>query len=84
MPESKTLVGRILNGILDEDTDDEELREQQLDAQQLPEYQMVRRYLGPAGMFAVSHEDGWSITGCFLSKETLQVVLKDVGGSKGK
>ena len=84
MPESKTLVGRILNGILDEDTDDEELREQQLDAQQLPEYQMVRRYLGPAGMFAVSHEDGWSITGCFLSKETLQVVLKDGGGSKGK
>ena len=84
MPESKTLVGRVLNAILDEDTDDEELREQKLDAQQLPEYQMVRRYLGPAGMFVVSHEDGWSITGCFLSKETLQVVLKDVTGSKGK
>ncbi len=84
MPEAKTLVGRVLNAILDEDTDDEELREQQLDARQLPEYQMVRRYLGPAGMFAVSHEDGWSITGCFLSKETLQVVLKDVSGSKGK
>ncbi len=83
MPESKTLVGRVLNTILDEDKDDEELREQQLDARQLPEYQMVRRYLGPGGMFAVSHEDGWSITGCFLSKETLQVVLKDVDGSKG-
>ena len=33
MPESKTLVGRVLNAILDEDTDDEELREQKLDAQ---------------------------------------------------
>ena len=84
MPESKTLVGRILNSILDEDTDDEELREQQIDARKLPEYQMVRRYLGPAGMFVVSHEDGWSITGCFLSKETLEVVLKDVGTSAGQ
>ena len=84
MPESKTLMGRILNAMLDEDTDDEELREQQLDATKLPEYQMVRRYLGPAGMFVVSRDDGWSITGCFLSKETLQVVLKDAGGSAGK
>ncbi|MDG2207765.1 MAG: hypothetical protein P8K78_07660 [Pirellulales bacterium] len=83
MPESKTLVGRILNAMLDEDTDDEELREQQLDATKLPEYQMVRRYLGPAGMYVVSHDDGWSITGCFLSKETLQVVLKGDGGSAG-
>ena len=66
------------------DLHDEELREQQIDARKLPEYQMVRRYLGPAGMFVVSHEDGWSITGCFLSKETLEVVLKDVGTSAGQ
>jgi hypothetical protein len=77
MPESKTLMGRLLNAILDEDTDDEQLREQRLDARKLPEYQMVRRYLGPAGMFVVSHDDGWLATGCFLSKETLQVVLKE-------
>ncbi len=76
MPESKTLVGRLLNAVLDEDTDDEELREQQLDARKLPEYQMVRRYLGPAGMFVVSHDDGWLVTGCFLSKETIQIVRK--------
>ena len=70
-------MGRLLNAILDEDTDDEQLREQRLDARKLPEYQMVRRYLGPAGMFVVSHDDGWLATGCFLSKETLQVVLKE-------
>ena len=76
MPAAKTLVGRLLNTVLDEDTDDEELRVQQLDARKLPEYQMVRRYLGPAGLFVVSHDDGWMATGCFLSKETIQVVLK--------
>lgn len=76
MPAAKTLVGRLLNAVLDEDTDDEELRVQQLDARKLPEYQMVRRYLGPAGLFVVSHDDGWMATGCFLSKETIQVVLK--------
>ena len=76
MPESKTLMGHLLNGMFDEDPDDEKLRQQKLDGTKLPEYQMVRRYLGPAGIFVVSHEDGWLATGCFLSKETLQVVLK--------
>jgi hypothetical protein len=76
MPEAKSVMGHLLNSILDEDQDDEELRDQQLDGSKLPEYQMVRRYLGPAGIFFNSQEDGWLATGCFLSKETLQVVLK--------
>lgn len=76
MPESKSVMGHVLNAILDEDVDDEQLREQLLDGKKLPEYQMVRRYLGPAGMYVVSLEDGWQVTGCFLSKENLQVVLK--------
>ena len=76
MPEAKSLTGKILNGMLDEDGEDEKLRDQELDGSKLPEYQMVRRYLGPAGVFVVSKDDGWLATGCFLSKETLQVVLK--------
>ncbi|MEK6248857.1 MAG: hypothetical protein N2C12_11810 [Planctomycetales bacterium] len=76
MPESKTVMGHVLNAILDDDVDDEKLREQLLDGKKLPEYQMVRRYLGPAGMYVVSLADGWQVTGCFLSKENLQVVLK--------
>ena len=35
------------------------LREQKIDGRQLPDYEAVRRYLGPAGMFLRSEDDGW-------------------------
>jgi hypothetical protein len=75
MPESKTMLGRILNVIFD-DGDDDTVRQQQLDGSKLPDYQIVRRYLGPAGIYATSLDDGWMVTGCFLNSDTLQVVLK--------
>ncbi|MDH3719786.1 MAG: hypothetical protein OES79_16820, partial [Planctomycetota bacterium] len=75
MPESESIMGRLLNVIFD-DGDDETIREQQLDGSKLPEFQVVRRYLGPAGIYVRSLEDGWMATGCFLSREHLQVVLK--------
>jgi hypothetical protein len=68
MPESETLVGRLLNRLLGPE-EKGILREQQIDGSKLPDYQVVRRYLGPAGMFVQSHEDGWSITGAMLTKD---------------
>ncbi len=75
MPESKSMMGRLLNLVFD-DGDDETVRQQQLDGSKLPEFQVVRRYLGPAGIYVRSLEDGWMATGTFLSREQLQVVLK--------
>ncbi len=75
MPESESMMGRLLNLVFD-DGDDETVREQKLDGSKLPEFQVVRRYLGPAGHFVRSLEDGWLATGCFLSREQLQFVLK--------
>lgn len=76
MPQSQTLMGKILNGILSEPNTEEEeeegvvkVRTQQLDGRKLPEYDRVRRYLGPAGIFVNSLEDGWFATGFFLSKQ---------------
>ena len=46
-----------------------EMREQYLDGSKLPDYQVVRRYLGPGGFYIRSEDDGWSISGVLLTKE---------------
>jgi hypothetical protein len=46
-----------------------EPRKQQIDGHQLPEFDLVRRYLGPAGGFATTTEDGFFITGFTLPKQ---------------
>ena len=49
MPESESMLGRFLNRLLGPD-DEDVLREQKIDGSQLPDFQAVRRYLGPAGL----------------------------------
>ena len=68
MPEAKTVLGKLLNRILGPD-EKGILREQQIDGSKMPEFDAVRRYLGPAGMFVHSEENGWYMAGCLLSKE---------------
>ena len=70
MPEAKTLVGRVLNRLLGSD-EEGVMRQQQINGEKLPDYQIVRRYLGPGGVFARSLEDGWMISGIMLSKDQL-------------
>jgi hypothetical protein len=67
MPEAKTLVGKALNRLLGPD-EEGILREQQIDGAQMPDYDAVRRYLGPAGTTVQSLDDGWLLSGCLLSK----------------
>ena len=69
MPESETLFGRLLNAILG-DGDETELRDQLLEADKLPEFQVVRRYLGPVGVCVTTEpEFGWFISGFLLNKQ---------------
>lgn len=68
MPESESVLGKLLNQMLGPD-EEGVLREQQLDGSKLPEYDAVRRYLGPTGVFVTSEKDGWFVTGCLLTKE---------------
>lgn len=74
MPESETLLGRLLNRLLSPADDEGEaiLREQKIDGRKLPEFEMVRRYFGPAGTIVRSEEDGWFITGATLTKLPMQ------------
>jgi len=69
MPESETMFGRLLNALLG-DNDETELREQFIDASKLPDFQVVRRYLGPAGVCITTEENfGWFISGFLLNKQ---------------
>ena len=68
MPESESLFGRMLNSMLGEGKEGV-LRAQRIDGSKLPEFDMVRRYLGPAGITMTSEADGWFLTGFTLNKE---------------
>lgn len=68
MPESETMLARLLNGLFGEGKKGM-ARAQKIDGSQLPEYQVVRRYLGPAGFQATSEDDGWYLKGFMLGKD---------------
>lgn len=68
MPEAETLLGKLLNRAF-EPEEEGVVREQYIDGSKLPEYDAARRYLGPAGLFSHAEDNGWSITGCLLSKQ---------------
>lgn len=69
LPESDTLFAQLLNVVLGEDKEGI-VRQPQLDGSKLPDYQIVRRYLGPAGTAVASEDNGWFIVGFTLSKDT--------------
>ena len=68
MPEAESMAGKLFNAILGEGKEGV-LRTQRIDGSKLPDYDMVRRYLGPAGMTITSESDGWFLTGFTLNKE---------------
>lgn len=70
MPESESMLGKVLNAMFtSEDAEEDEVREQQLDGSKLPEFQVVRRYLGPTGFYVRTVDDGWTVSGCLLTKD---------------
>ncbi len=69
MPESETVLGRVLNGMFGEGKKGQP-RKQQVDGKEMPDFDVVRRHLGPAGTVVVSEgDDSWFIKGFLLKKE---------------
>ena len=68
MPESESMLGRVLNRILGPE-DDDVLRQQSIDGSKLPEFDRVRRYLGPSGLYSRTEADGWFCSGVVLDKQ---------------
>ena len=67
MPESEAVLGRLLNAILGPKKKGA-VRQQKVDGSELPEFQVVRRYLGPGGLFGKTEQTGWFFTGFMLKK----------------
>jgi hypothetical protein len=67
MPESETMFGRVLNAVLGSGKKGVK-RKQQIDGSKLPEFDFVRRYLGPAGLQLIAEKDGWLVKGFLLKK----------------
>jgi len=74
MPLSETLLGRLLNTLLGEGKKGV-VRPQRIEGQKLPDYEVVRRSLGPAGLVVTSeydkltkHPTGWFFKGFTLKK----------------
>ncbi len=68
MPESESLLGKLLNAILGEGKEGVP-RAPRIDGSKLPDYEQVRRYFGPAGLWVTSEPNGWFISGFTLSKD---------------
>ena len=67
MPESETLLGDALNRLFAPE-EMGALREQQIRGNKMPDYEKVRVYLGPAGLYVQSEDNGWFVAGCVLKK----------------
>lgn len=67
MPEAESLLGKALNELFAPEEEDT-LRDPKFDGTKLPEFDKVKPYLGPAGMFLRTEDLGWSVSGCLLAK----------------
>jgi hypothetical protein len=66
--ESESLVARLLNRLNGEKAAAKHM--QKIDGSKLPDYEYVRKYLGPVGAVVETETDGWMISGFLLSQET--------------
>ncbi len=70
MPQAKTLFGRFLNSIFAQEGELSEAagREPEINATKMPEFEVVRRHFGPAGMIGIAEDDGWFFKGVMVPK----------------
>lgn len=68
LPEAETMLARLLNSMFGP-KEEGAVREQEIDGSKLPDFELVKKYLGPGGVYVQSEENGWSMTGCLLKKQ---------------
>lgn len=67
MPESESMFGKLLNQMLGSD-EEGKVRPNEIDGSKLPPFTVARPYLGPAGLWATTIDDGWFVTGVVLPR----------------
>jgi hypothetical protein len=68
LPEAETLLARLLNAMMGPGQEGV-IRQQEIDGSKLPDFDLVKKYLGPGGLFVQSEENGWWLVGCLLKKQ---------------
>ena len=68
MPQSETVLAKLINAIAG-DGKDSPPRKQKIDAHELPDFSVVRHYLGPGGSFVTNLNDGWICTGLMMQRQ---------------
>jgi hypothetical protein len=68
LPEAETMLARALNTFSAE-MKKGQFRKPRIDGRELPDYDVVRRHLGPSGLVTVQEKDGWFLKGCLLKKQ---------------
>ncbi len=66
MQQSDTIMGKLLKRLMGPADENKEV--EKLDVSKMPEYENVAKYLGPAGTYVESREDGWFVSGAILKK----------------
>lgn len=69
LPQSETILARILNGMLGSGEDEDAARKQEIDGSKLPDFEAMKKYLGPGGLYVQTEEQGWYVVGLLLKKE---------------
>ena len=67
LPQAETMLARLLNGMFGP-KEEGVFRQQEIDGSKLPEFDDVKKYLGPGGLYTQSEDDGWWVVGCLLKK----------------
>ncbi len=80
MPQSKTLMGILANALFSPESDDDMpvVRQQAIDGTHLPEFDQVKKYFGPTGIYGMSTEDGFFIKGFLLEKKAEKPLLEEL------
>jgi len=68
LPEAETVLARLLNALLGP-KEEGAVRPPEIDGSKLPNFDLVKKYLGPGGLFAQTEEGGWWLVGCLLKKQ---------------
>ena len=67
LPAAETLLAGFLSAFLGSEGDSGH-RKPEFDGSKLPDFDSIKKYLGPGGLFAQSEDNGWWLVGCLLKK----------------
>ncbi len=70
MAQSQTVLAKAVNSLFTTENDETgQSREQAIDGKNLPEFDKVRNYFGPAGIYGISEDNGYFFKGFLLEKQ---------------